>query len=143
MKLHSYGALVRLVGNTGPYATRIIAAANIKDAQNKLQAQGFQIIGTAYRCQKSLIPRGITFHVDSVVEKTTWDAIEVHPVKVVNKEGSVEQCEPNEAQFWSVYLHYTNQGLRCIADCPTGNMAKSLAYLISECAKTFSPFNNL
>lgn len=64
------------------------------------------------------------------------DAFEVHPVRAVDE--SYEQCEPKDADFWSVYVHYPNEGLRCIADCTTEKAATDLATLIQTCCINFS-----
>lgn len=61
------------------------------------------------------------------------DALEVSPVH--EEDGSCEVCEPADAHFWSVYLHYDvtkseNRGVDCIADFATE--AEALAY-----ARTF------
>lgn len=63
---------------------------------------------------------------------TGFDGFEVHPCKVVeeinipDKLQCVEQCEPAEAQFWSVYVHLVGAGLDCIADCETEKEANEL-----------------
>ncbi|HEY5392458.1 MAG TPA: hypothetical protein VIJ57_10110 [Hanamia sp.] len=64
---------------------------------------------------------------------TGFDGFEINPCKVVNGEENfpnkmqcIEQCEPHEAQFWSVYVHLFGAGLDCIADCETEQEAKDL-----------------
>ncbi len=71
-----------------------------------------------------------------------WNGIEVHPCKEYpdGKGASfVEQCEPEEADFWSVYLHLKAGGLECVADLPTEALANSLADLLTLTQKAFKP----
>lgn len=65
------------------------------------------------------------------------DNLEVHPCMEINEEGDVEQCEPEEAQFWSVYVHYEGGGLDCIADCDTSDQAYELVNFLKELIKRF------
>ncbi|MEC4685404.1 MAG: hypothetical protein VST71_06705 [Nitrospirota bacterium] len=56
-----------------------------------------------------------------------FDAFEVHPVAylplhpkdmvAVCKREAVEICEEEDADFWSVYGHLPEGGVRCLADC--------------------------
>lgn len=63
------------------------------------------------------------------LEKVTQEinGFEYHPCKTYLKgrdpgdEDIVEQCEPEEAEFWSVYAHCASGGLQCIADFDTEN----------------------
>ena len=52
-----------------------------------------------------------------------FDALEIHPCAVIGRDSSgtefVEQCEPEEAQFWTVYGHYRTGGLDAFEDCST------------------------
>jgi hypothetical protein len=50
---------------------------------------------------------------------------EYHPVQRVNDEGDIQQCEPKDAEFWSVYIHYDQAGLDCISDHETEKEAKA------------------
>ena len=47
-----------------------------------------------------------------------FDGLEVHPVKTEWYKGGTycEQCEPHEAEFWSVYGHCKEGGVLCIDD---------------------------
>jgi hypothetical protein len=62
-----------------------------------------------------------------------WDAIEIHPVKEIEK-GIYETVEEEEGIFWSVYLHQLNGGLKCIADVKTKIEAMNFAELIENSA---------
>jgi len=61
-----------------------------------------------------------------------FDGFEVHPCKVIeeislpDKLQTVEQCEPEDADFWSVYVHLVGGGTDCIADCETERQANEL-----------------
>lgn len=66
-----------------------------------------------------------------------FDEFEYHPCKVVDEDKnlkkeiqSIEQCEPEEAEFWSVYVHLIGGGLDCIADCATEDEAKQLIEIL-------------
>jgi hypothetical protein len=51
-----------------------------------------------------------------------FDAIEVHPCCIVDcTDGieAVEQCAPEDANFWSAYGHCVTGGLDCFEDFPT------------------------
>ncbi len=75
---------------------------------------------------------------------TKFDEIEVHPCKVVDEDKTnnltvqaIEQCEPEEAEFWSVYVHFVGGGIDCIADCDTKDEADTLAEIIKRIATNF------
>lgn len=51
-----------------------------------------------------------------------FNAIEIHPCKLID-ENNVEQCDPKEAQFWSLYIHLCQGGLECIADFACEDLA--------------------
>jgi len=66
-----------------------------------------------------------------------FDAVEVHPCQIIEKgtEGKkdvVEQCEPEDADFWSVYIHLVSGGLECIADCVTEQEAETFKKFIDS-----------
>lgn len=69
----------------------------------------------------------------------TIDSFEVHPCTEINEEGDVEQCEPKDAQFWSVYVHYKGGGLDCIADCDTEGLANDVVNFLTILIKNFKP----
>jgi len=62
-----------------------------------------------------------------------WDDIEIQPVKEIEK-GIFTIVEEGEEDFWSVYLHQLEGGLKCIADVRTKITAKKLAKLIWNAA---------
>lgn len=49
---------------------------------------------------------------------------EYHPVRRGDQDEDIEQCEPEDAEFWSVYIHYDTAGLDCITDHETEKEAK-------------------
>jgi len=76
--------------------------------------------------------------------KTGFDGFELHPCKVINGVDSIlaeheyiEQCEPNEAEFWSVYVHLVGAGLDCIADCENEQQAKNLIAFLEGLIRNF------
>lgn len=71
-----------------------------------------------------------------------FDAVEIHPCKIVgndekNGKDIVEQCEPDEEDFWGVYIHVPDMGLECIADAATREDAEALANLLMYAGKNF------
>ena len=50
-----------------------------------------------------------------------FDGFEYHPCTLhyIGDQEIVEQCEPEEAEFWSVYVRLIEGGLSCIADFDT------------------------
>jgi hypothetical protein len=60
------------------------------------------------------------------------DGFEYHPVCSVNDAGDVEQCEPEEAEFWSVYAHLDGWGLSCISDHKTEQEAKDFCEFLKK-----------
>jgi hypothetical protein len=73
------------------------------------------------------------------IDRYGWDTLEVHPVKNISTDSEstqFEQCEPNEADMWSVYIHMPDQGLECIADCDSESTANDLVTLINTLIKT-------
>lgn len=72
--------------------------------------------------------------IEDVKNLSHFDAYEVHPcceVMPTLKDGKitrvVETCEPEQADFWSVYGHFPTGGVISLADCPTEAVAKMLA----------------
>lgn len=61
-----------------------------------------------------------------------FDDIEIHPV-LAYKDGNkicFEECSPDLAENWSVYLQRKGGGLICIADCKDAQTAMNLVQLI-------------
>jgi hypothetical protein len=62
-----------------------------------------------------------------------FDAIEVHPCHAIGyADGTVaiEQCEPEQAHFWSVYGHCLWGGVDCFEDFQTERAAEDFAALL-------------
>ena len=74
-----------------------------------------------------------------------FDKLEVHPCRELNKgtpKPFVEQCQPHEADFWSVYIRYNPKsnmeqigGLECVADCDTEKEAEELKTFLTAFAQ--------
>lgn len=60
-----------------------------------------------------------------------WDDIEIYPVNEIEK-GVCETTEEGGEDFWSVYFHQLNGGLKCVADLNTKEEAKKLAELFEN-----------
>lgn len=61
-----------------------------------------------------------------------FDGFEIHPCKQFEDPKGVqfvEQVEPEEAEFWSVYVHNVSGGLACIADFATEAQAEAFQIL--------------
>ena len=59
-----------------------------------------------------------------------YDGLEIHPCHEQEEDdGSthIEQCEAEEAQFWSVYGHLKTGGIECFEDHPTEKEARKAA----------------
>jgi hypothetical protein len=79
----------------------------------------------------------------TIPQAVPFDGIEIHPV-LSHKEGNLicfEVCEPDKAENWSVYLHQTEGGLSCIADCKDQPTAIQLAYLIKIIVENWTARN--
>lgn len=79
----------------------------------------------------------LTINLSLPVVTDPFNEIEIHPCRVIDH--STEQCEPDEAHFWSLYLHLVEGGLNCIADFSTRTQAESFAFFL----RTFQKFNRL
>jgi hypothetical protein len=59
-----------------------------------------------------------------------FDALEIHPCAVVDRDASgtefIEQCEPEEAHFWTVYGHCRTGGVSAFEDFTT--KAEAIAF---------------
>ena len=66
-----------------------------------------------------------------------WDCLEIHPVK--EDSGNMEQCEDEDAHFYSVYSHKTGRGLECIADFPDKTTAEKFVETVNNLVKSFKP----
>ena len=58
-----------------------------------------------------------------------WDNTEVHPILIL-PDGCHETCEPNEATYWTVLIHFDGGGTEGIADFDTEGEANDFKYLI-------------
>lgn len=78
--------------------------------------------------------------------KCKWDEIEIQGVSMTatkSRDGKYNfYCEPtddpNEIDIYSVYLHVPDEGVMCIADLPTLELANSLANLLRNSVRHFS-----
>lgn len=64
-----------------------------------------------------------------IAEISSFDGLEIHPVREVREEAEAycEQCEPHEAQFWSVYGHLKEGGVLCLEDFESEAQARDFA----------------
>lgn len=58
-----------------------------------------------------------------------WNNTEVHPILILS-DGCHETCEPKEAMYWTVCIHFDGGGTESIADFETEKMANDFKYLI-------------
>jgi hypothetical protein len=58
-----------------------------------------------------------------------FDAYEIHPCH--EHENGVEQCEPHEAHFWTLYGHIPGAGVEAIGDFRTKELAEEVLYRIT------------
>lgn len=86
----------------------------------------------------------IELYTELMDQGTPFDEIEVHGVRDIYKdvkdaeEGTCfEQCEDSEAEMWSVYIHIPDNGLECIADCETKELAEALRGMLLIAGKLF------
>lgn len=63
---------------------------------------------------------------------TAYNGVEVSPVRKYEEDDTTycEVCKPDEADFWSVYLHRVSGGVECVADLPTEIEANALGDLL-------------
>lgn len=69
------------------------------------------------------------------------NGFEIHPWRVTNPGEiveDVEQCEPEEAHFFSVYAHLKEGGLYCLVDCDTEAAATIFLQMIEQVVKSFA-----
>lgn len=65
-----------------------------------------------------------------MMEIRRFDGLEIHPCHVCDVEDGiehVEQCTPDEAEFWSVYGHGIEGGVWCLEDFPGEGEARAFA----------------
>jgi len=68
----------------------------------------------------------------------SFDEIEVHPCRYIDKD-SIEQCEADNADFWTVYYHLTDGGLDCIADFATKKLANTFKNFLESLIVKYQP----
>lgn len=59
-----------------------------------------------------------------------FDGLEIHPCTVVggaDEQQFIETCEPNNAQFWTVYGHFSNGRVDAFEDFSTAAEARAFA----------------
>lgn len=63
-----------------------------------------------------------------------FDGLEIHPCRCEREDGRtfIEQCEPEAAEFWSVYGSYRTGGVLCFEDFPTPAQAHAFADRLLE-----------
>jgi hypothetical protein len=64
-----------------------------------------------------------------------FDGLEIHPCRTEHAEAGgtfIEPCEPEAAEFWSVYGHYKTGGVLCCEDFPTQTEARAFADRLLE-----------
>ncbi len=64
-----------------------------------------------------------------------FDGLEIHPCRTEHAEDGgtfIEQCEPESAEFWSVFGHYKTGGVSCFEDFPTEAQARAFAARLLE-----------
>src|ERR1700728_5246549 len=66
-----------------------------------------------------------------------FDAYEIHGCIQITENGHtwIEQCEDNEAQFFTLYGHIPNQGVDAIGDFKTRELAEEVLVRINPSAK--------
>ena len=75
----------------------------------------------------------VTLYSDLMDEHDTFDALVSYPVKNISTDPSqtqFEQCDEDEAEMWSIFIHLPDGGLECIADCDTFETAISLERML-------------
>lgn len=88
------------------------------------------------RTVKELFKAGCNIRLDveeGAFDFNTIDGFEIHPCEVTNPgepDEEVEQCEPEEAHFYSVYAHLKEGGLYCLVDCETETAANIFLQMI-------------
>lgn len=67
-------------------------------------------------------------------ENFSFNGLEIAPIKEYEENGQkfAEVCEPEEAEFWSVYVHLTEGGAMCIADVTSLEEAEKLAEFLKN-----------
>ena len=72
-----------------------------------------------------------------MMEIRRFDGLEVHPVRELSPEAEggpipCEQCDPEDAHFWSVYGHCIEGGVDCLEDFPSEAQARAFAERLLE-----------
>lgn len=58
-----------------------------------------------------------------------WDG-DIEVIPVYDNGDFVEPCEPENADYWGVYLHQKTGGVQCVADLPNKELAEAFAAVI-------------
>jgi hypothetical protein len=61
-----------------------------------------------------------------------YDALEVHPCCTIPDADAVEICQPDDAEFWSVYGHCRSGGIEFLEDFPTAAEARAFMHRIEK-----------
>jgi len=80
------------------------------------------------------LPHKIDFYEATRVDQPI-DGFEVSPVR--KEDGDWTVCEESEAEMWSVYAHFVEGGVDCLADCETKEAALQLENILIAVAKHF------
>ena len=67
----------------------------------------------------------------------SYDGLEIQPCHIVGRadDGNeiVEPCEPEEAEFWTVYGHSREGGVNAFEDFPNAEKARAFAERLLAC----------
>ena len=65
-----------------------------------------------------------------------FDGLEIQPCQIIERDSqgkeTVEPCEPEEADFWTVYGHYRTGGVDAFEDFPTPGSGASFCRASAE-----------
>ena len=68
---------------------------------------------------------------------TPIDEIEIHGCKDIDGRGTIEQCPDEEAEFFTLYVHYKGGGLDAIFDCTNLRTASETRELLLLLIKNY------
>ncbi len=67
----------------------------------------------------------------------SFDGLEIQPCQIIERTEDgreiVEPCEPEEADFWTVYGHFKSGGVNDFEDFPTPEAARAFAERLLNC----------
>lgn len=89
-----------------------------------------------YSCFKEELDRRTSLAVIYAPVTEPWASVEINACQYVG-DNSIETCDEEDADFYSVYLRLNSGMVQCVADFTNKHLAENLKLLLETAAETY------